>query len=218
MISVVVFAAPGRDVAHERTFASIHASDIGRNYIVSMHETGVERDEHWRRTHMLAAAQPTDLVLVLEDDVLVNRHILANIASWRWPLRPEFGAGWVYNPGRYSTKDVWYRGPRAWAMTPGVVYKTASLPRQVDLAMGKMQAGMPWDCAIAWAVHDAGRRIRVHYPSLVEHQNDVPSKLGNPSKSVLRTSRGTYDETWQRPPSDPNALYDRHGRIRLGHR
>lgn len=211
-MEVVVFAAPGRTLAHERTFASIEASDIGRNYEVSMHPAGMDKNEHWRRTHELAASAKSEFVLVLEDDVLVNRFILENIASWGWKHNTDFGAGWVYKPGGYcGNRDVWYSGKRPWAMTPGVVYKTSDLPRLIEIAMGVMRT-MPWDCAMAWAATDGGRRIRVHAPSLIEHQNDVPSVLGNPSQSPLRTSRGTFEEEWRRPPGHEHGLVDRHGR------
>lgn len=212
MIEVVVFAAPGRDEAHRRSFASIEASDIGTRYQVSMHPEGMKPGDHWRATHELAAKASTEFVLVLEDDVLVNRFIIQNIESWRWRLNKDFGAGWIYNPGGYAKKyDTWYVG-KPWAMTPAVLYETKRLPALIELAWPKMQGGMIWDCAIAWAAVQGGKRIRVHFPSLVEHMNDVPSKLGNPNKSVLRTSGGTYREEWLRPSGDPNGLIDRFGR------
>lgn len=217
MIEVIVFAAPGRDEAHARCFASIEASDIGKNYTVMLHPEGIDKNEHWKRTHLRAAEAKTEFVLVLEDDVLVNRFILENIESWRWKSNKDFGAGWVYRPGGYAgMKDTWYAGMRPWAMTPGVLYRTADLPRYVEVAMDRMQNGppevRPWDCAVAWAATEGGKRIRVHGPSLVEHMNDVPSKLGNPNKSVLRTSGGTFRPEWRRPKDDPNGIYDRFGR------
>ncbi len=215
MIEVVVFAAPGRTVAHARTFSSIEASDIGTTYKVSMHPEGLPRNQHWRQTHELAARAESEFVLVLEDDVLVNRHILENLAGWRWKHHKDFGAGWVYKPGGYCGKvDTWYRGTRPWSMTPGVLYRTADLPRLIEIAMVQMDgpAKMVWDCAVAWAASDGGKRLRSHAPSLVEHQNNVPSVLGNPNTTMIRTSRGTFDETWRRPPGHEHGLRDRHGR------
>jgi hypothetical protein len=213
---VVVLAAPGRDAAHARCFPSIEASDIGKSYLVSMHPEGRTPNEHWRATHEIAARAKSEFVLVLEDDVLVNRHILANIESWRWKHSGEFGAGWVYNPGGYSTnKDTWYRGAKPWAMTPGVLYRTATLPKLIDIAWAKMSQvkdPLPWDSAIAFAAESGGMRIRVHFPSLVEHMNDVPSKVGNSSKSSMRTSRGTFRSDWLRPIDDTNGIFDRFGR------
>jgi len=216
MIDVIVFGAPGRDEAHRRCFASIEASDIGKNYTLMLHPEGMHKNEHWKQTHLRAAEAKSEFVLVLEDDVLVNRFILENIDSWRWKWNKDFGAGWVYRPGGYGKGDTWYMGARPWAMTPGVVYRTADLPRYVEGAMKLMAPGAryehAWDCAIAWAATENGKRIRVHNPSLVEHMNDVPSKLGNTNKSVLRTSKGTFRETWRRPKDDANGIVDRFGR------
>jgi hypothetical protein len=213
---VVVFAAPGRDAAHTQCFASIEASDIGKSYVVSLHPEGLSANEHWRATHLLAARAKSEFVLVLEDDVLVNRHILDNIDTWRWKHNRDFGAGWVYNPGGYSTnKDTWYRGAKPWAMTPGVLYRTDTLAKFVEVAWEKMNAPkspLPWDCAIAFAAEGDGKRIRVHFPSLVEHLNDVPSKIGNSSKSSMRTSGGTFRPDWRRPIDDANGIVDRFGR------
>lgn len=215
MTEVIVFAAPNR-AAHEKCFASIEASDIGKNYVVSMHPEGVSRNDHWLATHQLACRASSEFVVVLEDDVLVNRYILENVDSWRWKEHKDFGAGWIYNAGGYSDRDTWYRGPQAWAMTPGVVYRTSELPKLIQIAWLKMHDHnpMPWDCAIAYAAHGGGKRIRVHYPSLVEHQNEFPSVLGNPSKSVLRTSRGTFRQDFRRPAGHEHGYFDQYGRRR----
>lgn len=177
-----------------------------------MHPEGIDRDDHWRATHELAAKASTELVLIVEDDILVNRHILENSETWRWPLDRDYGAGWLYNPGGYSTKDVWYQGPWEWAMTQAVLYRTEALPKLIDYAWSRMRGGMPWDCAMAWAAHQGGKRIRVHYPSLAEHLNDAPSVLGNQKGSVLRTSRGTFSEDWRRPKGHDHHRIDRFGR------
>ncbi len=228
-MEVIIFACRGRDAAHERLFASLEASDIGKNYTVMMHPEGMHRNEHWRLTHEHAANAKGEFVIVLEDDVIVNRHILKNVETWGWKEHKDFGAGWIYNPGGYSNRDTWYKGPRAWAMTPGVVYRTKDLPRIIEVAWQQMStvspaqaarpgvpaipaSAMPWDCAVAYAAHDGGKRIRVHYPSLVEHPNDLPSALGNPSESMLRTSRGTFDPDWERPRGHEHGYIDRFGR------
>ena len=214
MIDVVIFASPGRDEAHRRMFGSVEASDIGKRYTVSMHPEGKTAFEHWRDTHLLASRSKEEFVLVLEDDVLVNRFIVSNLETWHWKWHKDFGGGWAYNPGAYSQKDVWYRGAKPWAMTPGVLYRTRDLPGLIDIAWRKMTEGLVWDCSMAWACESNGKRIRVHYPSLVEHLNDLPSKLGNPNKTAIRTSRGTFDVGWRRPKDDPHAHVDQYGRVR----
>lgn len=212
MIEVIVLAAPGRDEAHERLFSSLRASDVGDRYTVSMHPAGLPKNDHWRATHEIAAKSSTELVLVIEDDVVVNRHILENAETWRWPLERAFGAGWLYNPGGYSTKDVWYGGPWEWAMTQAVLYRTEALPKLIERAWKRMRERMPWDSAVAWAAHLDGNRIRVHYPSLVEHQNDLPSIVGAERGCVQRTSRGTFQEAWRRPEGHDHHRIDRFGR------
>jgi hypothetical protein len=210
-VTVFVLAAPAR-ASHRPCFESLEMSDIGDRYVVSMHPYGVHKNDHWRATHELAAKASTELVLVLEDDVLVNRNIVENIRTWRWPLSSAYGAGWLYNPGCYSTMDVWYRGPWEWAMTQAVLYRTEDLPKLIDYAWQRMQEGMPWDCAMAWAAHQDGRKIRVHYPSLAEHMNEHPSVVGNTAGSVLRTSRGTFEPEWLRPVGHEHHRVDRFGR------
>ena len=211
MIDVVVLAAPRRE-AHKLCFRSLRKSDIGNRMNISMHPEGVAKNDHWRATHELAAKASSELVLVVEDDILVNSHILENAETWRWPLDRNFGAGWLYNPGGYSTRDVWYQGPWEWAMTQAVLYRTEDLPELIEFAWKRMAGGMPWDCAMAWAAHQHGRKIRVHYPSLAEHLNDFPSAVGNGKGSVLRTSRGTFDAGWRRPTGHDHHRIDRFGR------
>jgi hypothetical protein len=210
-VTVIVMAAPDRP-AHASCFASIAESDIGPGgYTVSMHPQELSKNDHWRATHELAAKATTELVLVLEDDVLVNRHILHNVQTWRWPLSRNFGAGWLYNAGGYSTKDVWYEGPWEWACTQAVLYRTEALPRLIEFAWKRM-VKQPWDCAMAWAAHQEGRKIRVHYPSLVEHLNHFPSAYGSDRGSMLRTSRGTFDAKWRRPVGHDHHRIDKFGR------
>lgn len=211
---VFVFAAPGRDDAHALSYASLRASDIGENFTVSEHPPGISAREHWRATHLLAAQAQTEFVLVLEDDVLVNSHILWNIATWRHKHDEKaFSAGWLYAPGGYSRRDTWYAGSWDWYGTCGVLYRTRLLPALIDAAwerMGKLQ--QPWDLSIAWACHMEGRRIRVHHPALVEHLNELPSKLGN-ATGGRRDSGGAFSQTWRRPDKHEHGILDQWGRV-----
>jgi hypothetical protein len=205
-IDVVVLAAPGRDEAHRRCYSSIEASDIGQRYTVCEHPPGVTAREHWQRTLERAAAARSELVLVLEDDCLVNRHILDNCRSWKWPTAHHFGAGWLYRPGGFcGDRDEWYTKGIDWYGTVGVLYRTELLGRFVEEACAWMAEhdSNAWDCAIARAVLCGGYGLRVHYPSLVEHMIDVPSKVGhetNPEHDYyFRSSRGTFKVDWKRP-------------------
>jgi hypothetical protein len=210
---VVVFAAPGRDAAHALSCASLGASDIGDRFTVCEHPPGISAAEHWKATHERAAEAASEFVVVLEDDVLVNRHILYNIDTWRYKHDKEtFGAGWLYTPGGYGRRDTWYTGTWEWYGTCGVLYKTSRLPFLIEKAWARMQEfGTPWDLAISWASHLDGRRLRVHHPALVEHLNDLPSKLGN-APGGLRDSGGTFSQDWMRPDKHQHGIYDQWGR------
>ncbi len=208
-VSVVILAVPDRP-SHVGLRESLAASDVGE-YEFSYHEPGVPLAEHWLKTHQRAAEAPTPLVIVLEDDVIVNQHIAWNVGTWRWPLHPEFGAGWLYNPGGYVGKDVWYQGDPAWFGTCGVLYKTEMLPKIIDCAYPKIRGGEVMDCAMAQAIHRFGR-IRVHHPALVEHMDKYPSIVGNPACEGIRTTRGMYREDWRRGDWSEHGLLDKFGR------
>jgi hypothetical protein len=209
---VVVFAAPGRDEAHALCYTSIRRSDIGENFTMSEHPPGISAAEHWRRTHELAARAKSRFVVVLEDDVLVNEHILHNVETWRYKHDPNFGAGWLYTPGGYGRRDTWYQGTWEWYGTCGVLYQTSRLPFLIEKAWERMEKrGLPWDLAISWACHLDGKRLRVHHPALVEHLNELPSKLGNASGG-LRDSGGTFARDWMRPEKHQHGVIDQWGR------
>ena len=209
-VSVVVFAVPWR-ASHEKCFASIEASDIGKNYTVCKHPEGMHKNDHWFETHLLASKCESDLVLVLEDDVIVNEHILWNISTWCWTRHKEFRAGWLMNVGGRSGYDEWFVGEE-WCCTQGVVYRPSKLGKMMEHAWPRIQTGMPWDCAISWAAGKEGR-IRTHMPSLVEHLDHLPSVVGN-EPSVQRTSLGTFDAKWKRPLHHQHGILDEYGRER----
>jgi hypothetical protein len=202
-------AAPDR-ASHEACFASLDASDMP--YGVSYHPAGVTLNEHWKETHELAARAGSDLVLVLEDDCLVNRHILWNIRTWLWTKHRNFSAGWVYNPGHHASFDSWYDGPPKWFGTVGVVYPTKLLPRLIELAWKEIVKGQARDTAMAEAACKLGR-IRIHYPSLVEHMDQFDSLVGNPRSQSMRTSRGSFDAGWKRPERHEHGVVDDYGRV-----
>jgi hypothetical protein len=201
--SVIVMAHWDRREAQERLFDSLEASDVGQNFRLKVHPADKPAREHWRAVHLAAADSPTDLVVVLEDDAIVNRHLLHNVNTWKWTGDNAFGAGWLFNAGGYASRDTWYLGPHAWYGTVGVVYHARHLPELVELAYPLIEAGTPWDQAMSLAIHRKRWRIRVHYPSLVEHPDDLPSVVGNPP-NPMRTSRGSFRLDWRRPFSDVN--------------
>lgn len=204
-----MLAAPGRDKAHELCFGSIESSDIGPDYTVCCNPPGVARREHWRATHELAAQANSDLVLVLEDDCLVNKHILYNCRTWKWPRDRLYAAGWLYSPGGlFGGRDVWYTKDTEWYGTVGVLYKRSELPRLIDRAMRYMQdqGTNAWDLAMARAILCGGRRLRVHGPPLVEHLYKCPSALSHKHNYWFGSTRGQFRARWKRPNGCQNRL------------
>jgi hypothetical protein len=197
-IDVFVLATPGRTMAHEMCFPSIEESDIGTNYTVCKNPPGVGAKAHWKSTHERAASSDAEFVLILEDDVLVNRHILHNCRTWKWKHHRDFGAGWLFRPGGvWGLNDVWFPGHK-WYCTQGVLYPTKLLPKLLRMAWATMQArGEPWDVAISHSVWQAKKRIRIHGPTLVEHIVVAPSAIGNPIVN-FRSSNSTFRSNWKR--------------------
>ena len=210
---VFVLAAPGRVVAHERLRASLAESDVG-DYRWCEHPPGLSVLEHWSETFLKMADAESDLVILLEDDALVNRHIIENVESWCWPHdRKRFGAGWLYSPGGFHAgHDCWY-SKRIWHGSVGVLYWRDQVRAIHDSARDWMLThGPAIDFAVSQAVHVSGRKIRQHGPPLVEHQrSDVPSTLGHDAKHCWAnaTTRGTFRAEWRRPARDSERIGNR---------
>lgn len=215
-LSVVIMACAREGSPLGRLQQSLHDSDVGRQYRVVLQRRNQDLWDHWRTVHRTAAACGTDMVLVLEDDAIVNRHIAHNIQTWYWPWSAGFGCGFVYNPGGYCQRDTWYQGPNHWFGTVGVVYQPKLLERVIDPTYEtRKKWGGAFDNAVTQQVLRTGKKIRVHYPALVEHLDDTPSAMGHPRAGSMRTSRGTFDANFRRKVDHPHTLLQDHGRLRL---
>ena len=212
-IEVFVLAAPGREAITAACRASLEASDIGQAYRWCEHPADLDKLGHWSATFGAMAASEAPQVLLLEDDCLVNAHILQNIRLWSWPDHHEFGAGWLYNPGAYCAgHDVWYSGPPDWYGTVAVLYwrEDVALIHALALDWMRRQNSLAWDCAVSHAVHYLNRKIRVHGPPLVEHQHEAPSLLGHTHSWAYGSTRGTYQPNWV---AGISAVRDDHTRL-----
>jgi hypothetical protein len=197
-LEVFVWGIPDREPHHTLLRESLAASDVGEVTWL-FHPPGKTAWEHWEEVHRTAARSRADLVLLLEDDVIVNRHLRHNVETWGWPRDPEFAAGWLYNAGGYAQQDQWYDGGSNWYGTCAVLVSPARLGGFVDQAKELQVADNPhWDNCFCQAILKNGK-IRIHYPSLAEHLDELPSAVGNPPSPRARTSRGTFDRDWRRP-------------------
>ena len=212
-VSVLVMATPNRGVVGDRCRASIEASDIGSDYEWHEHPPGLTVLAHYRAIMDRAREAPTRLVLFLEDDALVNQHILRNVSAWKDVDDSRFGVGWLLNPGGAAFNIIDYiYGRRAdgrgrWLRRPylhiaaGLLFRTADLPALLPhvYAWQDTQGGKfpHTDLAVSQGVWRMGRQICIHAPSLVEHQI-TDSKLGHRHHPKHDTSNGTFLWHWLR--------------------
>lgn len=198
MISVIVQTIPDRGEAWERSKKSIEASDIGANYSLLFHPPGWTIGQHFLGTLRWALDSPCDFTLRLEDDAIVNQHILHNL--WTWPdiHREDFGVGWAFSPvtntGRWTRPEL--HG------TVGMFLKKSALPpiiESCEQALEKQPDRIDYDLMFTRAVRDSGLFLYIHYPSLVEHPIDVPSTLGHKHTKIASTTSGRFREAWRRP-------------------
>jgi len=196
-LEAFVWGIPGREPQHTLLRESLAASDVGEATWL-LHPPGKTAWEHWEEAHRTAARSPADLVLLLEDDVILNRHLRHNVETWARLRDPEFAAGWLYNPGGYARQDQWYDGGVDWYGTCAVLIAPALLSACVDEAKILRAGRRDWDHCFSEAILRNGK-IGIHYPSLAEHLDELPSAVGNPPSPDVRTSRGTFDRDWRRP-------------------
>jgi glycosyltransferase involved in cell wall biosynthesis len=221
-ITVVVQAPPQSRPGWEQVRQAIEASDIGTNYDVMF-----QRPEHNSREHFLAvldrlAAADTDLVLRLEDDVDVNRHILYNLSTWPELDDPRFGVGWVFDAGgsTYSSFDrKWRKIPTKCRWTNcRIAYSQGTLIHRRDVPWIRERSKL-WfdihpgvndqDLALSEVICQRGKWICIHAPSLLEHRIDLPSMLNHGHSARLGQSSGAFFKDWRR--GDP--VVDQYGRV-----
>ena len=217
-VTVLVMAAPNRGIVGERCRESIELSDIGKRYEWHEHPNGRTVLEHYREIMGRARAASTKLVMFLEDDAIVGRHILHNVRTWPEVDDPRFGVGWLMNPGGVEFRDLmevyegkeshteWLRRERL-HISAGLLFRTADLPElltHVYAWQDEHDSSVPHtDLAVSGGVWRMGRHICMHAtPSLVEHQIE-DSKLGHGHHPSLSTSRGTFRLKWRRGARQP---------------
>ena len=200
---VWVQTTPRRDA--RPTLDSIEASDIGRGY-VQVHDKPLRTfpDEYpalqqwWSETTLemataaYAAGKPW--ILRLEDDIIINRHILHNLSMWSALRDPLFGLGTLFCPDYWlrcpqdfeqsSTTKEWYRKSKDVEGAQAQVYRVETIQRLIPLVQSAREArglGKPhhpptFDWGLSRAAHIHGcqtpprgtpLKVFVHRPSLV---------------------------------------------------
>lgn len=201
VISVVVQAVPNRGEAWERCRESLEASDIGR-YLRLVQPRGATIGQHFIGTLRWALDLDSQFTLRLEDDAIINQHVIHNL--WTWPdiWRDDFGAGWAFSPvtntGRWHKREI--HG------SVGVLLKKSALPQIIEHCerqLAEQPDRTDQDLMLSRAVRDSGLYVYIHHPCLVEHPIDVPSTLGHRHTKIAGTSSGRFSQSWRRPSACP---------------
>lgn len=197
VISVVVQAVPDRGEAWERCRRSIEASDI-EHFLVLSQPPNLTIGQHFLSVLRHALESPNEFTLRLEDDAIVNQHVIHNLRTWLDIHRDDFGAGWAFSPvtntGRWMRREI--HG------SVGVLLKKKVLPQIIERCERELLEQpdrTDQDLMLSRAVRDSGLFVYLHYPSLVEHPIDVPSTLGHRHTAAAGTSSGRFKHSWRRP-------------------
>jgi hypothetical protein len=215
------------------TLESIDASDIGVDYEVLESpmwcDTPWQECEAWYVETMrrLAAepfidGRPADLILRLEDDVIVNRHIIHNCRTWSAVRKPNFALGILFNwdakwpPGTlYQDWDMQgnlRRKEPQIACAQGYLFGSGRVPVMFSdgsIQRGKQRLGAAgstgpalYDIVTSDAAQCAGG-VYSHLPSLVNcHEGcRVTADIGAPKTG--NWSSKTFDLDWKRGESKP---------------
>ena len=192
---------------NSRTVASIEQSDIGTKYVVC--EDKKERtfprdyadlqktwDAFWRDMLKQAAVRKCKYVLRLEDDVIVNEHILHNLATWPALNHAKFGYGTLFVP------NYWHKNPQHFKREPddqcmfrnlidveggqGQLASVETFSKILDgVPRAREQRGLAkpthapsFDWALSRSAWQLGLRVFVHSPALVDiHEGSLESKI-----------------------------------------
>lgn len=97
-VTVIVQTCQERKKLLAPTLDSLLESDARDSFRVLLHPQGERHCRFFRSVLIAMAAVSTPWVIRLEDDVLVNRHLLHNFLTWPALSDPRFGAGWLFSP------------------------------------------------------------------------------------------------------------------------
>jgi GR25 family glycosyltransferase involved in LPS biosynthesis len=224
---------------NSRTVASIESSDIGQKYIVltDNKERVFPKDygdlqstwhSFWQEMIVAAKTRNCQYILRLEDDVIVNQHIMHNLRTWPALKHPRFGYGTLFCP------NYWLNHPQHFKRDPdddnlirnlvdveggqGQIVKTETIGRILEgVPLARAQKGFSrpehppsFDWAMARSAWNMGLRVFVHKPSLVDlHDGSRESKIdekqnrGAPPATVAQHYWGnkSFDAEFKRSDS-----------------
>ena len=191
------------------TRASIESSDIGKNFLVLHQGENTTARQHFLGVLETMSKCSTEWALRLEDDVLVNQHILHNLRKWPAKYDERFGGGWCFDAGGVTRtvhdrmygrqgNDKWHSGTLHCCQ--GVLLRTEEISKLRILCeewFSKNPGRLSQDIALSNAIAASGKQICIHSPSLLEHLVRYQSTLKN-AHTRSHTSEGTFLPEWRR--------------------
>jgi hypothetical protein len=214
-IAVVVQAARTARVTWKPARQSIEASDIGKNYEWIENPPGMRPKDFFIELLKHCATLDAEWIVRLEDDCLVNRHLIHNVTHWEALAEPDFGVGWLFVPKGHSRTadsaptqhDRMHRNHKSLRAhrgvlhgSIGVVIRRTDIPWIIEAVTAwNKRNGDPagFDISLSDAIDQRpGKTLYLHQPPLVEHQFG-PSSLGHLEAERVSTG-GKFSEDFRR--------------------
>lgn len=197
----------GRDELRQPTLASLDASDAAGRYEIMRQPEGVDRDVFYMDTLRDIASRPgIGWMLRLEDDTVVNPHLLHNVCRWGAVHSARFGAGWlsvtremlkacVAEIDGYHVRDY-----KECHFAGGVLMRTSLLETLLDRIEHRLTTHpsvrnkdrFAPGCALSHAVYKSGRRVFFHEPAIVAIDLRVPAYHGKKQPAWSQPFSPTY--------------------------
>jgi hypothetical protein len=190
------------------TLSSIRESDVDEASVVTQ-QPHQDKQQNLVAALTMLTLSDKEWGLRLEDDVIVNRHLLHNICAWDALTEPTFGAGWLYHSGALSTvrtamgrtdRGNWFRDAPDLVGCLGVVFYVPMIP---FIVMGLRRFWKATDGAqdksMTRAVWSRSLRVFVHEPPLVEHNVEHRSTLApdRPVDPAIHSTCGLFRRDWR---------------------
>ncbi len=205
-VAVFVQTCPQRRTDRLPTIESLRQSDVGDDFTVLEHPEDQDRRAFFRHVLETMADCGADYALRLEDDAVVNQHVLHNFSTWSALDDPLFGAGWLFVPE--AALSVHFK------VSGGVKYRALSemwaalavaIPvKYVPACIEELERSekLDQDLILSRAVWREGKRCFFHEPSLAENR-DPPTAFGTKylrgtTPKHLFAGR-TFSADWKRP-------------------
>jgi hypothetical protein len=208
-ILIWVHSCPQRANKLGPLIESLKLSDVDYYETHVCEEKGVANVERWNRDKLLELSGKAKWVVRLEDDTIVNRNLMSNLRNWpAMNSGSEFGIGllhlnniyWEDNDFRScllrdkQSGSVWVN-QRKVCGAQGQVFNSETFvgkiyPRLPLLPGGEMDIGM------TAAAYDAGLRVYLSYPDLVEQSDVAHDSIIGHSHSERFYMSGNFDANY----------------------